>query len=72
MAPLVYYASTLCDDAAVDETESYPPGPWQTLVGSPFVLMIDRGECNFVTKVREREGVGGLSNSQPRRPIPTP
>ena len=54
MAPLVYYASTLCDDSTIDETASYPAGPWQTQVGSPFVLMVDRGDCNFVTKVRAK------------------
>mmetsp|Transcript_94656 Transcript_94656/g.270866 ORF Transcript_94656/g.270866 Transcript_94656/m.270866 type:complete len:176 (-) Transcript_94656:1654-2181(-) len=37
MAPLVYYPSTLCDDAAVDETASHPAGPWQTQVGGLLV-----------------------------------
>lgn len=57
IAQNVYYAeSTLCD-ADVDTTVGYPEReidsktkkmkPWP----SPYILMVDRGDCTFVKKV---------------------
>ena len=58
IAQQVYYAnSDLCDDF-VDPTKGYPQRekdgktgkqkPWE----APFILMVDRGGCTFVKKVR--------------------
>mmetsp|Transcript_23721 Transcript_23721/g.94074 ORF Transcript_23721/g.94074 Transcript_23721/m.94074 type:complete len:545 (+) Transcript_23721:65-1699(+) len=50
----LYYAnSTLCTlpDSA---SGGYPPGTWRT----PYVLMVDRGDCTFVTKVRNAQLLG--------------
>ena len=56
IAQQVYYAnSDLCDEA--DPTKGYPQRekdskgkqkPWE----APFILMVDRGGCTFVKKVR--------------------
>jgi hypothetical protein len=53
IAQNVYYVdSTLCDDV-VDNTKGYPErennAPWP----SPFILMIDRGNCTFTKKVSD-------------------
>ncbi|CAB9509639.1 Vacuolar-sorting receptor 1 [Seminavis robusta] len=59
---LIYADSTLCDPN-VDTTIGYPVresddgglmAPWPT----PFILLVDRGECTFVTKVRHAQRVG--------------
>lgn len=55
MQPLYYADATLCD-ANVDKRKGYPTRsmvdgqmePWP----SPFILMMDRGGCSFVQKVR--------------------
>jgi hypothetical protein len=58
IATNVYYAaSTLCDPN-VDTSSGYPardidpktqkPFPWP----APYILMVDRGDCTFVKKVR--------------------
>ena len=52
IAQTVYYAdSDLCDQN-VDPTKGWPQRdnnePWP----SPFILMVDRGSCTFVKKVR--------------------
>jgi hypothetical protein len=58
IAQQVYYSnSDLCDDV-VDPTKGYPQRekdsktgkqkPWE----APFILMVDRGGCTFVKKVR--------------------
>ena len=54
----VYYTdSTLCD-GNVDKTAGYPErtdkSPWKT----PFILMVDRGDCSFVQKVRNAQRAG--------------
>jgi len=60
--PLYYADSDLCD-ATVDRTKGYPlrdkddsgvMQPWP----SPFILMMDRGTCSFVQKVRNAQHVG--------------
>jgi len=66
IAQNVYYADDeLCDD--VDTTKGYPRREtdengemkaWET----PFILMVDRGSCTFVKKVRnaQRAGAAGV------------
>ncbi|KAL7551577.1 hypothetical protein ACHAWF_014760 [Thalassiosira exigua] len=68
LAQTLYYASdTLCDYNSVDTRGGYPIRakdddgnmlPWQ----SPFILMVDRGGCTFVQKVRnaQRAGAAGV------------
>ena len=65
----VYYAnSTLCDDPSVEDysrggfprrtrDSSHRMAPWKP----PFILMIDRGECTFVMKVRNAQKVGATA-----------
>jgi hypothetical protein len=54
----VYYAdSTLCD-ARVDATGGFPQRADNTPWKAPFILMIDRGVCSFVSKVRNAQMVG--------------
>jgi hypothetical protein len=56
----VYYADSQLCDAVVDTTKGYPERekengvmkPWP----SPYILMVDRGECTFVQKVRTNFG----------------
>jgi hypothetical protein len=60
----VYYANdTLC--ASADVHKGYPERevkngvmlPWE----SPFVLMVDRGDCTFVSKVRSAQRAGATA-----------
>eukprot|EP00555_Chaetoceros_dichaeta_P006879 CAMPEP_0198254216 /NCGR_PEP_ID=MMETSP1447-20131203/4558_1 /TAXON_ID=420782 /ORGANISM="Chaetoceros dichaeta, Strain CCMP1751" /LENGTH=523 /DNA_ID=CAMNT_0043940183 /DNA_START=24 /DNA_END=1595 /DNA_ORIENTATION=- len=61
MQPLYYADATLCD-ANVDKRKGYPTRstvdgqmePWP----SPFILMMDRGGCSFVQKVRNAQHAG--------------
>uniref|UniRef100_A0A7S4JDJ8 PA domain-containing protein n=1 Tax=Odontella aurita TaxID=265563 RepID=A0A7S4JDJ8_9STRA len=58
----VYYADSDLCDANVDTSKGYPERkgkdgknvPWPT----PFILMVDRGYCTFVAKVRNAQRVG--------------
>ena len=60
----MYYADdTACDFNAINTRAGYPIRakddegsmlPWQ----SPFILMVDRGGCTFVQKVRNAQRVG--------------
>jgi len=55
----LYYAdSTMCDysnDATMGGyPERNPKGPWKP----PYILMVERGECSFVQKVRNAQKVG--------------
>ena len=60
----MYYASdTLCDFNSIDTHAGHPIRakgedgimlPWQ----SPYILMLDRGGCTFVQKVRNAQRVG--------------
>lgn len=67
IAQNMYYASdTMCDFNAIDTRSGYPirskdPAseeglmlPWQP----PYILMLDRGGCTFVQKVRNAQRVG--------------
>lgn len=65
IAQNLYYASDdLCDFASVDTHAGYPIRamdeesgvmlPWQ----SPYILMLDRGGCTFVQKVRNAQRLG--------------
>lgn len=65
IAQVMYYAdSDLCDFATIDTRAGYPIRandeetgmmlPWQ----SPYILMVDRGGCTFVQKVRNAQRVG--------------
>lgn len=66
IAQQVYYADSNLCDPNVNTTKGYPERkdgqgknqPWQ----SPFILMVDRGECTFVQKVRnaQRAGAAGV------------
>lgn len=60
----VYYAGTTLCDANIDYSrggfpirdvdESGEMAPWKT----PFILMVDRGDCTFVKKVRNAQKAG--------------
>lgn len=68
IAQNVYYANSDLCDPNVDTTGGYPEReedkktkkmkPWQ----SPYILMVDRGGCTFVQKVRnaQRSGAAGV------------
>lgn len=68
IAQNVYYADDDLCDPNVDVTKGYPtrekdeetglPKAWE----SPFILMVDRGGCTFVKKVRnaQRSGAAGV------------
>lgn len=66
IAQNVYYASqSLCDEVnprigypARDKDSSGKMAPWPT----PFILLVDRGGCTFVTKVRnaQKSGASGV------------
>ncbi|GMH99026.1 hypothetical protein TrST_g8310 [Triparma strigata] len=65
LAQNVYYAdSDLCGDDPVDKTGNYPCPALDPVTGkckdwqSPFILMVDRGECTFVHKVRRAQQAG--------------
>ena len=55
---LYYTEETLCD-GNLDKTKGYPEGKG---FHTPFILMIDRGGCTFVEKVRhaQRAGAAGV------------
>jgi hypothetical protein len=62
----VYYSGTnLCEDK-VDDRKGYPSRdkdkngdmePWK----SPYILMVDRGDCTFVQKVRKAQHAGAAA-----------
>lgn len=67
IAQNLYYADSNLCDPNVDATKGYPQRevgkdgkmePWST----PFILMVDRGGCSFVQKVRnaQRAGAAGV------------
>ena len=64
---MYYAADTCCDFNTIDSRGGYPirakgedgkPLPWQP----PYILMVDRGGCTFVQKVRnaQRTGAAGV------------
>uniref|UniRef100_A0A7S3DXD1 PA domain-containing protein n=1 Tax=Entomoneis paludosa TaxID=265537 RepID=A0A7S3DXD1_9STRA len=55
----VYYTeNNLCTDSNIDKTKLFPhTGEVET----PFILMVDRGECTFVTKVRNAQHFGAAA-----------
>eukprot|EP00557_Chaetoceros_sp_GSL56_P005983 CAMPEP_0176488582 /NCGR_PEP_ID=MMETSP0200_2-20121128/6792_1 /TAXON_ID=947934 /ORGANISM="Chaetoceros sp., Strain GSL56" /LENGTH=538 /DNA_ID=CAMNT_0017885587 /DNA_START=177 /DNA_END=1793 /DNA_ORIENTATION=+ len=65
IAQNVYYTdSDFCDSSSVDPTTGYPTRPTDPATGKqqpwspPFILMIDRGSCSFVQKVRNAQHAG--------------
>jgi hypothetical protein len=62
IAQNVYYADSDLCDPTVDTTKGYPQRennvPWI----APYILMVDRGGCTFVKKVRnaQRSGAAGV------------
>jgi hypothetical protein len=59
----VYYSGTNLCEEKVDNRKGYPARdkddsgemePWK----SPFILMVDRGDCTFVQKVRKAQHAG--------------
>eukprot|EP00526_Cylindrotheca_closterium_P013309 CAMPEP_0113653108 /NCGR_PEP_ID=MMETSP0017_2-20120614/28389_1 /TAXON_ID=2856 /ORGANISM="Cylindrotheca closterium" /LENGTH=522 /DNA_ID=CAMNT_0000566051 /DNA_START=268 /DNA_END=1836 /DNA_ORIENTATION=- /assembly_acc=CAM_ASM_000147 len=61
IAQTLYYAdSELCDN--VDPTKGFPTREGNTPWQAPFILMVDRGGCTFVKKVRnaQRAGAAGV------------
>ncbi|KAL3904165.1 MAG: hypothetical protein SGILL_010173, partial [Bacillariaceae sp.] len=61
IAQNVYYANSDLCDPNVDQSKGYPKAGsdgWQ----APYILMVDRGSCTFVKKVRnaQRTGAAGV------------
>lgn len=62
IAQNVYFADSDLCDPNVDTSKGYPQrndgSPWK----SPYILMLDRGNCTFVQKVRnaQRSGAAGV------------
>jgi len=63
MQPMYYADSDLCDAVSLDKRTGYPTRPkddsgkmepWK----SPYILMVDRGGCSFVEKVRNAQHAG--------------
>ncbi|GMI33414.1 hypothetical protein TeGR_g13315, partial [Tetraparma gracilis] len=58
----VYYSGTTMCEAEIDYSKGFPCvlgqvgacEPWK----SPFILMVDRGDCTFVAKVRRAQAAG--------------
>ena len=63
----VYYAAQDLCDGPVDKTKGFPERPVDKETGkpgvwpSPFILMVDRGGCTFVTKVRNAQHAGAAA-----------
>eukprot|EP00584_Thalassiosira_punctigera_P006094 CAMPEP_0172543042 /NCGR_PEP_ID=MMETSP1067-20121228/13528_1 /TAXON_ID=265564 ORGANISM="Thalassiosira punctigera, Strain Tpunct2005C2" /NCGR_SAMPLE_ID=MMETSP1067 /ASSEMBLY_ACC=CAM_ASM_000444 /LENGTH=1502 /DNA_ID=CAMNT_0013329371 /DNA_START=170 /DNA_END=4676 /DNA_ORIENTATION=- len=53
----IYYADSDLCDSNVDTSKGYPIRG----LDEPFILMVDRGQCTFVTKVRNAQNVGALA-----------
>lgn len=58
----VYYADQDLCDANVDATKGFPQRKDGGVWPSPYILMVDRGGCTFVQKVRnaQRSGAAGV------------
>ncbi|KAL7559510.1 hypothetical protein ACA910_010322 [Epithemia clementina (nom. ined.)] len=54
----VYYSATTLCDANVDKKGGYPTRDDHSAWKTPFILMVDRGECSFVQKVRNAQRAG--------------
>jgi len=65
IAQNVYYADSDLCDSNVDTSKGYPERerdgkkmkPWEP----PFILMVDRGDCTFVKKVRNAQRAGAAA-----------
>jgi hypothetical protein len=51
----VYYADSDLCDPNVDTTKGYPRREKGKSWEAPYILMVDRGGCTFVKKVRTRQ-----------------
>jgi hypothetical protein len=62
IAQNVYYADSELCDPTVDTKGGYPARDGDTPWQSPYILMVDRGGCTFVQKVRnaQRSGAAGV------------
>eukprot|EP00549_Striatella_unipunctata_P004458 CAMPEP_0118699036 /NCGR_PEP_ID=MMETSP0800-20121206/15614_1 /TAXON_ID=210618 ORGANISM="Striatella unipunctata, Strain CCMP2910" /NCGR_SAMPLE_ID=MMETSP0800 /ASSEMBLY_ACC=CAM_ASM_000638 /LENGTH=514 /DNA_ID=CAMNT_0006599085 /DNA_START=68 /DNA_END=1612 /DNA_ORIENTATION=- len=62
IAQQLYYADSDLCDPNVDTTKGYPARSGKDSWPSPFILMVDRGGCTFVKKVRnaQRAGAAGV------------
>jgi hypothetical protein len=63
---LYYYDGPACEDT-IDSTRGYPSRPLQEGStkqhpwSSPFILLVDRGNCTFVQKVRHAQHAGAAA-----------
>ena len=63
----VYYADSDLCDVNVDKRKGYPARPKDPTTGqmaeweSPYILMVDRGTCTFVQKVRNAQRAGAAA-----------
>ena len=62
IAQNVYYADSDLCDPTIDTTGGYPTRPNNEPWPTPYILMVDRGSCTFVKKVRnaQRAGAAGV------------
>jgi hypothetical protein len=54
--PVYYTTDTLCDDQAANK-KSFTPARMDNEM-DPYILMVDRGGCTFVQKVRKAQQSG--------------
>eukprot|EP00523_Entomoneis_sp_CCMP467_P015407 CAMPEP_0168777664 /NCGR_PEP_ID=MMETSP0725-20121227/6683_1 /TAXON_ID=265536 /ORGANISM="Amphiprora sp., Strain CCMP467" /LENGTH=586 /DNA_ID=CAMNT_0008827409 /DNA_START=54 /DNA_END=1815 /DNA_ORIENTATION=+ len=59
----VYYTNTkLCSGSEINSKNLFPqPSGENGAMDSPFILMVDRGDCTFVTKVRNAQHFGAAA-----------
>jgi hypothetical protein len=61
IAQNLYYADSDLCDATVDPTRGYPERKPKEAWPSPFILLVDRGGCSFVRKVRNAQHAGAAA-----------
>lgn len=58
----VYYTENkLCSGSDIDVSKLKPKREGQSTMDGPFILMVDRGDCTFVTKVRNAQHFGAAA-----------